>query len=134
MAGNRITIGDVEITSLSDGALAFDLCNFFPDVPEERWQPYQDLLTPEGRVGFNLACFLVRSEGKTILVDTGLGPKPADSPETPWGELMRDMEANGAKPEDIDMVVMTHAHRDHVGWNLLSINEQSGGQRRVSQC
>ncbi len=130
MAGNRITVGDVEITSLSDGSLAFDLCNFFPDIPEENWQPYQDHLTPERQVRFNLACFLVRSEGKTILVDTGLGPKPADSPETPWGELLRDMDAHGVKPEDIDMVVMTHAHRDHVGWNLLSNNGQSGGQRR----
>ena len=120
MAENRVTVGDVEIISFSDGSLAFDLCNFFPGIPEESWQPYQDLLTTAGQVRFNLACFLVRSEGKTILVDTGLGPKPAASPETPWGELMGDMEAHGVKPEDIDMVVMTHAHRDHVGWNLIS--------------
>ena len=126
MAGNRVTVGDVEIISLSDGSLAFDLCNFFPDIPEDSWQPYQDLLTPERQVQFNLACFLIRSEGKTILVDTGLGPKPTDSPETPWGELMRDMEAHSVKPEEIDMVVMTHAHRDHVGWNLMSV----GGGRR----
>ena len=130
MAGNRITVGNVEITSLSDGSLAFDLCNFFPDIPEENWQPYQDHLTPERQVRFNLACFLVRSEGKTILVDTGLGPKPADSPETPWGQLLQNMGAHGAKPEDIDMVVMTHAHRDHVGWNLLPNDGQSGGQPR----
>ena len=130
MAGNRITVGDVEITSLSDGSLAFDLCNFFPDIPEENWQPYQDHLTPERQVRFNLACFLVRSEGKTILVDTGLGPKPADSPETPWGQLLQNMEAHRVKPEEIDMVVMTHAHRDHVGWNLLAPDEQSGGKRR----
>ena len=126
MAGNRLTVGDVEIISLSDGALAFDLCNFFPTVPEENWQPYEDLLTPERQVKFNLACFLVRSDGKTILVDTGLGPKPADAPETPWGELMEDMEAHGVKPEEIDMVVMTHAHRDHVGWNLMPAD---GGHR-----
>ena len=130
MAENRVRVGDVEIISLSDGSLAFDLCNFFPDIPEENWQPYQNYLTPERQVRFNLACFLVRSEGKTILVDTGLGPKPADSPEIPWGELMRDMEAHGVKSEDIDMVVMTHAHRDHVGWNLIAPDEQSGGQRR----
>ena len=34
MAGNRVTVGDVEIISLSDGSLAFDLCNFFPDILE----------------------------------------------------------------------------------------------------
>ncbi len=130
MAENRVTVGDVEITSLSDGSLAFDLCNFFPDIPEDSWQPYQNLLTPEHQVRFNLACFLFRSEGKTILVDTGLGPKPADSPETPWGELLENMEAHGVKPEEIDMVVMTHAHRDHVGWILHAIDGQSGGQDR----
>ena len=130
MAGNRVTVGDVEIISLSDGSLAFDLCNFFPTIPEESWQPYQDLLTPEHQVRFNLASFLVRSDGKTILVDTGMGPKPAGAPETPWGELMGDMEAHGVKPEEIDMVVMTHAHRDHVGWNLLSNAGESGGQLR----
>ena len=32
MAGNKLTIGNVEITSLTDGLLAFDLCNFFPSL------------------------------------------------------------------------------------------------------
>ena len=69
-------------------------------------------------MSFNLACFLVRSGGHTIAVDTGMGPRPADAPETPWGDLLNDFQANGVKPEDVDMVVMTHLHRDHVGWNL----------------
>jgi glyoxylase-like metal-dependent hydrolase (beta-lactamase superfamily II) len=112
----------VEITSLSDGMLEFDLCNFFPAIPEQNWQPYDKHLTPEHKVRFNLASFLVRSEGRNILVDTGLGPKPANAPETPWGELMNDFKAHSISPEDIDMVVMTHLHRDHVGWNLQSQN------------
>ena len=120
MAGNKLTIGNVEITSLTDGLLEFDLCNFFPEIPEENWGPYGDHLTADHRVQFNLACFLIRSDGRTIAVDTGLGPKPAGAPETPWGELLNDMNAHGVQPEDVDMVVMTHLHRDHVGWNLLS--------------
>jgi glyoxylase-like metal-dependent hydrolase (beta-lactamase superfamily II) len=123
MAGNKVRVGNVEITSLSDGMLEFDLCNFFPAIPEQSWQPYGKHLTPEHKVRFNLASFLVRSEGRNILVDTGLGPRPADAPETPWGELMNDFKAHGIGPEEIDMVVMTHLHRDHVGWNLQS---QSG--------
>ena len=120
MAGNKLSIGNVEITSLSDGILEFDLCNFFPGIPSENWAPYGDHLTEEHNVRFNLACFLVRSEGRNIVVDTGLGPKPADAPETPWGELLNDFSAHGVRPEEIDMVVMTHLHRDHVGWNLQS--------------
>ncbi len=124
MAGEKLTIGNVEIISLSDGVLEFDLCNFFPGIPAEDWAPHQDHLSSEGKVSFNLACFLVRSDGHTIAVDTGMGPKPADAPATPWGELLNSFQANGLRPEDVDMVVMTHAHRDHIGWNLQS---QNGG-------
>ena len=118
MARNKLTIGNVEITSLSDGILEFDLCNFFPAIPKEDWDPYGSHLTEEHKVRFNLACFVVRSDGKTIVVDTGLGPKP--TPETPWGELLDDFKAHGVRPEEVDMVVMTHLHRDHIGWNLLA--------------
>ena len=122
MEAQKVIVGNVEITSLSDGALEFDLCNFFPTVPGEEWNPYQQHLMPERRVRLNLACFLVRSEGRSILVDTGLGPRPADGPDPGWGRLMQDFQDNGLRPEDVDMVVFTHAHRDHVGWNLTSQN------------
>ncbi len=119
MPSNQVRVGKVEITSLSDGILEFDLCNFFPDhQSDEEWQPYRQHLTPEHKVRFNLASYLIRSEGRTILVDTGMGARPADAPETPWGELMQDFQAHGLQPSDVDMVVMTHLHRDHVGWNL----------------
>ena len=118
-SGNRVTVGNVEIISLSDGILEFDLCNFFPNhKSDDEWQPYMQHLTPEHKVRFNLASYLVRSQGRTLLVDTGMGARPADAPETPWGELMQDFQAHGLSPADVDMVVMTHLHRDHVGWNL----------------
>ena len=118
MPNNKLTIGNVEITSLSDGLLEFDLCNFFPDIPAEDWNGLESHLSACHGVSFNLACFLIKSDGHTIAVDTGLGPK--ETPETPWGELLDDFKANGVRPEEVDMVVMTHAHRDHVGWNLIS--------------
>jgi glyoxylase-like metal-dependent hydrolase (beta-lactamase superfamily II) len=120
MLKNQVRIGNVEITSFSDGALEFDLCNFFPSIPAESWQPYAKGLTPEHRVRFNLGSFLVRSDGHTLLVDTGLGPKPADAPESAGGELLQNLSAQGIRLEEIDMVVMTHLHRDHVGWNLMA--------------
>ncbi|MDA1129531.1 MAG: MBL fold metallo-hydrolase [Chloroflexi bacterium] len=118
MPNDKLTIGNVEITSLSDGVLEFDLCNFFPGIPEEDWKGQEDHLSASQGVSFNLACFLIKSDGHTIAVDTGLGPKL--TPETPWGELLDDLKAHGMQPEDVDMVVNTHAHRDHIGWNLIS--------------
>ena len=118
MAPNVIRIGNVEIMQLSDGMLEFDLCNFFPTIPGEDWRGHESHLTPEHKVRFNLGSYLIRSNGRNILVDTGLGPRPADTPDVPWGELLRDFEAKNVRVDDIDMVVMTHVHRDHVGWNL----------------
>lgn len=121
MASNVIRVGDIEITQLSDGMLEFDLCNFFPTIPENEWTEYESHLH-EHKVRFNLGSYLIRAGGRTILIDTGLGPKPADAPDSPWGQLMHDFKAKGVRPEDVDMVVMTHLHRDHVGWNLTSAN------------
>jgi glyoxylase-like metal-dependent hydrolase (beta-lactamase superfamily II) len=120
MARDTIRIGNVEILHLSDGILEFDLCNFFPTIPGESWRDYASHLTAEHKVRFNLGSYLIRSDGRTILVDTGLGPQPADTPDVPWGELLRDFAAKGVRPEEVDMVVMTHLHRDHVGWNLTA--------------
>jgi hypothetical protein len=41
---NIIRVSDVEIMALSDGTLEFDLCNFFPTIPEAEWQPHAEKL------------------------------------------------------------------------------------------
>jgi len=125
MPSNVIRVGNVEIMALSDGKLEFDLCNFFPTIPEDNWTPYEAHLH-DHKVRFNLGSYLIRADSRTILIDTGLGPRPADTPDVPWGELLRDFEANGVRTDEVDMVVMTHLHRDHVGWNLMA----DGGKYR----
>ncbi|HEU5320966.1 MAG TPA: MBL fold metallo-hydrolase [Methylomirabilota bacterium] len=117
---NVIRVGGVEIVALSDGMLEFDLCNFFPSIPSDDWQGHEAHLTDGHKVRFNLGSYLIRSDGRTVLVDTGLGPRPTDTPDVPWGRLLRDFQDNGVRPEEVDMVVLTHLHRDHVGWNLLA--------------
>ena len=74
MPNDKLTIGYVEITSLSDGVLEFDLCNFFPDIAEDDWKGQEGHLSAAGGVSFNRACFLIKSDGHTIAVDTGMGP------------------------------------------------------------
>ena len=119
MASHTLTIGNVEISSFSDGVIEFDLCNFYPSIPADNWKPYEYALTPDHGVSFNMASFLVRSDGRTILVDTGLGPEPALGREGP-GRLLDELKGHGIRLDEVDMVVMTHLHRDHVGWNLLA--------------
>jgi glyoxylase-like metal-dependent hydrolase (beta-lactamase superfamily II) len=65
-------------------------------------------------------CFLLRSSGRTILVDTGVGPESA--PAFSWtgrrGALPDELERAGVSPGDVDVVVVTHVHDDHLGWNV----------------
>src|SRR5688572_16730114 len=98
MANHIVRVGDVEIMMLSDGTLEFDLCNFFPTIPETDWRDHASYLTEEHRVRFNLGSYLIRADGRTILVDTGLGPRPAAPPDLPGGTPLQAVRAHGARP------------------------------------
>lgn len=69
----------------------------------------------------HIQTWVLRSEGKTILVDTGIG-NDRERPQIPqFGGLKTDYLARlrqaGVEPEEVDVVVNTHIHYDHVGWN-----------------
>lgn len=113
------TVGNVAITSLSDGRLQFPPGDFFPSIPEEAWEPHRDKLLPDGKIVLNIGSFLLRSDGKAVLVDTGLGRSSRGLEEAVGGLLQKDMKSKGVRLDEIDMVVTTHLHRDHVGWNLV---------------
>ncbi|MER5866336.1 MBL fold metallo-hydrolase [Kitasatospora sp. NPDC002040] len=68
-------------------------------------------------------CYLLRSpDGRTVLVDTGLGG--ADSPAAGWapvpGRLAAELAAAGVRPEQVDTVVLTHLHSDHASGSLAA--------------
>ena len=119
MSGHRLQIGNVEVLALSDGRLQFFPSEFFPTVSEADWEPYRDQLEADGSIVLNVGSFLLRSDGRTVLVDTGLGESSEGMPNAVSGLLLKDMADNGVRPDEVDMVVVTHLHRDHVGWNLV---------------
>ncbi len=121
-------IGDVRLTAVLESADAFS-----PELlravvlPEAAPQALAELpwLAPhwvddEGGLRFVTQAFLVESRGRRIVVDTCLGDdKPRRDPafdRLSTGFLERLAEA-GARPEDVDVVLCTHLHFDHVGWN-----------------
>jgi glyoxylase-like metal-dependent hydrolase (beta-lactamase superfamily II) len=65
--------------------------------------------------------FLARADDAVVLVDTGVGPPGSGDPflEDRAGSLPSLLAAAGVAPENVDLVVFTHLHVDHVGWNML---------------
>ncbi len=62
-------------------------------------------------------CFVIRTGERTILVDTGLGPKGLWDGGEREGGLPDSLGALGVSPDEVDVVFLTHLHIDHVGWN-----------------
>ena len=123
MAG-KITVGNVEILSLSDteGEFPMPLDQLFPNVPPDEWKTQRErhprAFAAENRWHTHYGCYLVRSRGQTLLVDTGIGPGPVELVGGLRGRLPEHLRQSGVNPEDVDRVFHTHAHFDHVGWNL----------------
>ena len=67
-----------------------------------------------------VSAYVIRSQGKTILCDTGCGPGPIAFLNNATGDLLNDMRAKGVDPASVDVVLHTHLHGDHVGWNLTA--------------
>ncbi len=118
MTVEKVSVGSVEIASVLDGEMRGPPSFFFAGIPPEMYRPAlgddlgADSFGDSMRVKFG--SFLVRSSGKTVLVDTGAGPR---IPAMPGGKLIENLAAIGVQPQDIDVVVNTHLHVDHVGWN-----------------
>jgi glyoxylase-like metal-dependent hydrolase (beta-lactamase superfamily II) len=60
--------------------------------------------------------FLIRSRAQTVLLDAGIGPGPGEFLPERQGWLLAELGRAGVAPEDVDLVILTHLHVDHVGW------------------
>jgi glyoxylase-like metal-dependent hydrolase (beta-lactamase superfamily II) len=81
------------------------------------WERHPEVFADD-RWRLHVRCFVLRSEGRTILVDAGFGPESA--PAFGWtgvrGRLPDELDDAGITPAEIDSVVITHVHDDHLGW------------------
>lgn len=121
MPASTIVVGKAQIIGLRDTFMEFPWSVFMPAVPRSEIDKYKDLY-PDSFSGDNFrtraGAYVIRSQGKTIVCDTGVGPGPHAWLGGLTGNLVPDMESNGVSPAEVDYVVHTHLHGDHVGWNL----------------
>lgn len=120
---HRINVGDAELVSLQDSWAAVPPTGFFTTTQSSDWDAYSDLLDEDGNITLNLGSWLIISQGRTILVDSGIGGRPVEImplKETP--ALPDVLRESGVAPEEIDIVAFTHLHFDHTGWNTTDVD------------
>ena len=122
-------VGNVELTAVIDMVPPpREPSAMFPDVPNSAWDAYPDALE-NGQLQLYYGVFIVQTPDKTILVDSGMGPGPHPERGNVTGnlyDLVSDVLAppdntqntNVSPSDQINYVIHTHLHADHVGWNL----------------
>ena len=116
---HRMTLGDFELTVLSDGVYRMDGGAMFGIIPKVMWEKR---IQPDERNNIPLALnsLLVRTGDRNILIETGIGNKLSDKSQAIYQNqalLMKSFEEAGVSPDEIDVVINSHLHFDHCGWN-----------------
>jgi glyoxylase-like metal-dependent hydrolase (beta-lactamase superfamily II) len=115
------TIGDFELSTFSDGTYRLDGGAFFGVVPKIMWSRKVSA-DEKNYVTAGLNSLLIRTGKQTVLVETGMGNKLSERMVKFYGQpaqLLVNLAAAGVRPEDIDIVINTHLHFDHCGWNTV---------------
>jgi glyoxylase-like metal-dependent hydrolase (beta-lactamase superfamily II) len=120
----RISVGDFELTALSDGIYHLDGGGMFGVVPKVLWSR-KTTADQNNRIPTGLNSVLVRTGEKNILIETGIGNKLSEKMIEIYGQpakLIENLNTVGFSPEGIDIVINSHLHFDHCGWNTIRRN------------
>lgn len=128
------TIGEIAIDRIieSEGPDVAPT-HLIPEATPENLAPHRHWLEPHildpvtGNLVLAIQSYLIRTEHHTILIDTCVGNDKERDFIADWNmrssmKYINDLAAHGLTPADIDFVMCTHMHSDHVGWNTRLID------------
>jgi glyoxylase-like metal-dependent hydrolase (beta-lactamase superfamily II) len=117
----QLTLGDFELSIFSDGTYPLDGGAFFGVIPKIMWSR-KAAADERNYVQAGLTSLLIRTGKQNVLVETGMGNKLSERMVKFYGQpaqLLANLAAGGVSLEDIDIVINTHLHFDHCGWNTI---------------
>jgi glyoxylase-like metal-dependent hydrolase (beta-lactamase superfamily II) len=111
-------VGDIDVMVISDGVLPITASTMATNAEPAVYSEWlKDMFLPPEILDWPLNVAVVRSGGKTILIDSGLGTEFPDFPRA--GQLSMRLVAAGIEPSSVTDVVLTHLHMDHIGGLLV---------------
>jgi glyoxylase-like metal-dependent hydrolase (beta-lactamase superfamily II) len=123
MTGNlmrgRTTLGELELTILTDGPYFLDGGAMFGVVPKPLWEK-RTPANERNQILLGTNTVVVRTGKHTVVIETGIGNKLSEKQRGIYDAqqlLPASLRAAGIKPEEVDIVINTHLHFDHCGWN-----------------
>jgi glyoxylase-like metal-dependent hydrolase (beta-lactamase superfamily II) len=120
----QLSLGDFELSIFSDGTYSLDGGAFFGVIPKIMWSRKVQA-DERNYVTSGLNSLLIRTGDQNVLVETGMGNKLSERMVKFYGQpakLLDNLTAAGIAPEDIDIVINSHLHFDHCGWNTVRDN------------
>src|SRR4051794_17968841 len=111
----RYKVGDIECTSVNDGARSFPMPDtFVRNAPKAEALAAAEIAhMPKGMVTVPFNPQLINTGGKLVLIDCGLGAGVLEPSKGAVGRMMGNLAAAGVQPKDVDVVLMSHLHPDH---------------------
>ncbi len=128
-------LGNLDLQILSDGTFYQDAGAVFGIVPRVMWERVTGPPDEHNRMPLGLNCVLVRSAGKLVLIETGVGDKEGhrrQASAVEEGNLLAELAALGVRPDEIDVVINTHLHADHCGWNTRQFEDADARSGRLA--
>jgi glyoxylase-like metal-dependent hydrolase (beta-lactamase superfamily II) len=130
---NTLTLGEVTISRIVEiGRSSFPTAQMLPESNADQVARHHRWIKPHfwddttGDLGSRIQTWIVRTPEHTVLVDTGVGNDKDRGDNALWnrrsGGYLDDLRAAGVTPERVDMVLCTHLHVDHVGWNTRLVD------------
>jgi glyoxylase-like metal-dependent hydrolase (beta-lactamase superfamily II) len=112
LQSHRFRVGSFECISSSDGFYVEQANKLFINAPEDELQQVlQANNIQPNNISSPLTCLIIKTGEYHILVDTGLGSVVMPTA----GKLLYNLQSEGISPEDIDIVIISHCHPDHIG-------------------